>query len=115
MCIGSDYKLSTYELHPNTKILLGIKNNDRLTNIKLKGITQLSRYAFSNCTNLKTVTFSKDIKSIDESAFYNCSKLTDIYYEGSEEDWNNIFIDKNNNILSSITIHYNYVPEESEE
>ncbi len=55
---------------------------------------------FHDCPNLKTVTIphstSFDMKwrlrSISEEAFSNCPNLTDIYYAGTEEDWNNVIL-----------------------
>ena len=49
------------------------------------------------------------VTTIERSAFYDCSDVTDIYYEGSEGEWNNIRIDANNFEWSKPTVHYNYV------
>ncbi|MEE0059950.1 MAG: dockerin type I repeat-containing protein, partial [Acutalibacteraceae bacterium] len=38
-----------------------------------------------------------------------CSKLSDVYYTGSEDDWNDISIGSiHNKYLTNATIHYNY-------
>ena len=44
-------------------------------------------------------------------SFDYCSSLTDVYYTGSVDEWNNIQIDEfsNSNLLDA-TIHYNYAP-----
>jgi len=39
-------------------------------------------------------------------AFYDCPKLTDIYYSGTEEQWNQIYIDEGNEYLTNANIHY---------
>lgn len=46
------------------------------------------------------------VTSIESDVFYRCTSLTDIYYSGTEEQWNSI---KKNNlpISSQTTIHYN--------
>ena len=49
---------------------------------------------------------------IGSAAFYSCSKLKDVYYKGSEEDWAEIKIGSSNSYLTAATRHYNYVPEE---
>lgn len=104
-------------------------------------------YVFSHCTNLKSVTISNSMTLISPctfeycglenivlpdsvqricwDAFLGCNNLTDIYYTGSEEQWNNIEIDKehynwgenvnDDNVSGNIcfenaTVHYNYVP-----
>ena len=59
------------------------------------------------CTALKKVTIPVCVSAIDEQAFDDCESITDVYYEGTEEDWNNIFIDKLNvPLLVGPQIHY---------
>ncbi len=50
-------------------------------------VTTITRYAFSNCTSLQTVTFGRNLKLIDEFAF-NLTSPTAIYYPGTEEEFN---------------------------
>ena len=38
--------------------------------------------------------------------------LTDVYYTGTEEDWNNKNLGEAFNGLESVTVHYNFVPAE---
>ena len=87
--------------------------------------------AFQDCKSLTSVTIGNSVKSIGNSAFYKCSSLTSIiipesvtsirygtfrdcnnlenvYYTGTEEQWNNITIDSNNDYLINATIIYNY-------
>lgn len=45
---------------------------------------------------------------IDFDAFANCTALTDIYFAGSKDAWTAIEIGSNNDVLSSVTVHYNY-------
>lgn len=64
--------------------------------------------AFYGCGKLRYVVIPKSVVSIEMKAFYNCNKLTDVYYAGSETDWNNILItDNGNDALKKATIHYN--------
>ena len=45
--------------------------------------------------------------SIKESAFDECTNLTDVYYSGTEEQWNTIEIGSWNTPLKNATIHFN--------
>ena len=67
--------------------------------------------AFSDCQNLKTVIIGKSITKIGESvfSFNNESSLTDVYYRGSEEEWNKIDIQDETLKSENVTIHFNYV------
>ncbi len=75
--------------------------------VLLDGVEKIG-YAFEGCTALTSVVIPKSVTSIS-GGFYNCPNLTDIYYTGSEEQWNAIDIDRwDNDELLNATIHYNY-------
>ena len=84
-----------------------------LTNVVIpNGVTYIDNYTFSGCYSLTSIVIPDSITSIGEYAFEGCTSLTDVYYTGSEEDWENISILSYNSYLTNATIHYNYVPEE---
>ncbi|MCD7902861.1 MAG: leucine-rich repeat protein, partial [Oscillospiraceae bacterium] len=56
---------------------------------------------------LTSVTIPDSVTSIGDKAFQNCTGLTDVYYGGSEAEWDAITISNNNSYLTSATIHYN--------
>lgn len=65
---------------------------------------------FSGCEQLKTVVIPDSVTEIGYKAFVNCDSLTDVYYGGSETQWNAISINENDNgtaALKKATIHYN--------
>lgn len=70
-------------------------------------VTTIEIYAFSDCTNLTSVTIPNSVTTIGHSAFWCCSNLKDVYYSGTETQWNNISIDVYNDDLINATIHYN--------
>jgi len=80
---------------------------DSLTNVIIgNSITSIGDYSFYGCNNLTSIVLGKSITHIGECAFAN-SNIKDIYYTGTEEEWN--LITKNyQDFPSSVTIHYNY-------
>lgn len=97
------------------------------------GIKSIGEYAFDSCENLTSIIISNSVTIINYGAFYGCSNLTsvmipksvtsigdcvvssdrlngltDVYYEGTEDEWNQISI--KSNISPDITIHYNSEP-----
>ena len=97
------------------------------------GVTSIGNYAFENCKNLTNVAISNSVTSIDDNAFYNCKSLTsvtipdsvtsigscafdgctslkDIYYTGTQDNWNKISVSSYNECLKNVTIHYNFEP-----
>jgi hypothetical protein len=74
-------------------------------------VTTIGYAAFWSCSSLTSVVIGDSVTLIDYCAFSACSNLKDVYYTGSEEEWNAITIASSNPSLTNATIHYNYVPE----
>ena len=82
-------------------------NGSRITSLVIPdGITEIGNCTFCGCESIKSVTIPASVKSIDFYAFENCNSLTDVYFSGSEEQWNSIFIDETNTHLVNANIHY---------
>lgn len=56
------------------------------------GVTTLEYATFKNCKSLKTAYLPEELKIIDIQAFEGCTALTDVYYAGTEEQWNKITV-----------------------
>ena len=79
-----------------------------LTSITIPdSVTNIGYGAFRNCTSLTSITIPDSVTSIGESAFLNCGNLANVYYGGSQEQWEEINISGENGILSQTVIHYN--------
>ncbi len=70
------------------------------------GYQIIGKEAFNNCRDLVTVTIPKSLKKIKENAFNNCRNLKMIYYKGTQNDFNNINIEKGNDDLKKAEIQY---------
>lgn len=71
-----------------------------------EGITAVASEAFQGLTNLTNITLSNTIETIGNNAFGDCSALTDVYFKGTEEEWNAINFGSGNTCLTSATIHF---------
>ncbi len=71
------------------------------------GVTNIGDSAFELCRGLTIIGIPAGVTSIGEGAFNDCASLTDVYYGGTEEEWNAIGIGRFNSDLRSATIHYN--------
>ena len=60
----------------------------------------------SNRPNITSVTLSSSVASIGDYAFYGLSGLTDVYFYGTEAEWNAISIGNGNTSLTGANIHF---------
>lgn len=75
------------------------------------GTSAILRYTFAYCEGLTSVVIPDSVTLIAD-AFQGCTRLTDVYYSGSEAQWNEInIISDGNECLTGATIHYNSAPE----
>ena len=77
-------------------------------------ITCINDWMFHNSTGLTSVVIPASVTRIGIVVFEGCTSLQDIYYEGTEEQWNQIDIGNSNSSLANATIHYNYSGTEEE-
>lgn len=70
-----------------------------------KAVTQISEDTFSGCTALARVDISKRLKQVGARAFSGCAQLKDIYYSGTQAQWDALPIGAENNALKSAQIH----------
>lgn len=96
---------------PENSVTIGdyvFQNCEALTSIVIPdGWSGCGLGAFWNCKSLKSVYFPVSIMQISQ-LFRGCTALTDIYYGGSVEEWENIRI---SGTFTDVTIHYNSTAE----
>ena len=82
-----------------------------LVNITIpNSVTNIGIGAFWQCANLASITITNSVTSIDNYAFYDCKNLKDIYYYGTQSEWNNISVGSNNEYFINATIHFSSAP-----
>ena len=85
-------KFNSYESNPmycENHFYLRNSNNEweEVTSIEIPNtITEIGDYQFYGFDNVTSIVIP-DITSIGSSAFRSCSSLTNVYYEGTIEDW----------------------------
>ena len=75
-----------------------------------EGITRIGKNVFRFFPNLTEVVILTSVTEISVGAFQACDSITDVYYSGTEVQWNNVVIGDSNNALLNATIHYNHTP-----
>ncbi|MBQ0083371.1 MAG: leucine-rich repeat domain-containing protein [Clostridiales bacterium] len=68
-------------------------------------VINIANNAFEKCTALKEITIGSGLKAVQGSAFLS-SGLQDVYYSGTEEQWNNITISSGNDTLKNAKKHF---------
>lgn len=90
----------------NCNKLSSFNTNKAYTIIIPKETSIIGESAFEKCIRIQKLYLYKNIKEIYNNAF-NCENLKEIYYEGTEEEWNEINF--GNNVFPEDTeIYYNF-------
>lgn len=75
-----------------------------LTSVTLgAGIISIDESMFHSCTSLTNITIHKNIVEINDYAFYDCGNLAVVYYNGTDDEWEEIYIGKSNDALTNAT------------
>ena len=67
--------------------------------------TTIGHYAFNRCTGLTSIKIPESLTNIGYMVFSGCTSLADVYYGGSERQWNAITIDDGNDRLLQANRH----------
>ena len=94
-------------LLPDALIYLGesaFYRCDSLTKIAIpEGFEEIPNSAFGSCDQLEKIYIPESVYFIGSDAFGQCQSLYEIYFGGSEDDWSNISIVKDENWYSDST------------
>ena len=84
---------------------------NRLLNFHLPSdITEIPEGMFKMSERLLSVRIGKEIKTVERRAFDGCDGLKVIFFEGTEEEWNEINIEPENEPLLGATVVFNDGP-----
>ena len=114
-CYPAEKTGTSYTIPENVFSIVGnaFQYNTYLETVVLpKNLDTVGSYAFSGCSNLKTITVPASMYEIDYYTFNECVSLETVYYEGTEDDFKNIWIYSGNNYFKNANIIYNYKYEE---
>lgn len=70
------------------------------------GVERIETTTFSQCLALESTVLPESLIFIGLAAFGECDALKNVYYGGTDDDWNNIEIESVNEWLTNATIHY---------
>ena len=73
------------------------------------GLEKIGSYGFKSCRKLTQITMGSNVNDIAENAFSQCDTLADVYYAGTQEQWENIVIGSGNEDLTDAAVHYSHV------
>ena len=71
------------------------------------GLEEIKDHTFYACKNLKSITIPASVNAVGYNAFYGCNSLKDVYFEGTQKQWNQIVIGPYNESLTNARIHCN--------
>lgn len=74
------------------------------------GLSIIGDNCFMGCSDLTSVFIPDSVTSIGSDAFNGCVSLADIYYSGTQAQWESITGISDAGIPQTCTIHYEHVP-----
>lgn len=78
-----------------------------ITSISIQhGITGIGNRVFMFSENLTEVHIPASVLWIGNLAFHGCSSLRDVYYDGTKQQWEKIFIERDNECLNNAIFHF---------
>ena len=72
-----------------------------------EGVTVIRQGLFRNAACVQRVALPKGLKGVAANAFYGCRNIKEVFYAGSEAEWNALPIATGNDPLKNATIYYN--------
>ncbi len=76
-----------------------------------EGLETIGYFAFYCNTRLETLYLPSTLTFIETEAFFDCAALTDVYFNGTRQQWDAIVIGDGNEDLLNATIHFNELAE----
>ena len=75
-------------------------------------LSAVSLMCFHMCGNLTEIKIPRSVKTVGDHAFMACEKIKDVFYEGTEKEWNKIDFGKGNEFLKNAEVHFKCGSEE---
>lgn len=91
----------------NTKLVCFPANKaDKIYNVP-ESVTEIGAYAFCSAQNLAAVVIPESVTSIEAAAFYS-DNIRDIYFEGTQEQWNSFAVATDTATPVKAAVHFNH-------
>ena len=79
-----------------------IKSADKIKTINInEGVTGIGSGAFAGCSTVTMIDLPRSLQSVNTDAFTKCSRLAEVSYRGSEDEWTHISIGEGNECLTA--------------
>ena len=90
-----------------TKLIRYTAGSSNTTYTVPDSVTTIGYRAFDYSASLESIVIGAGVTHIGENAFKNCTALKDVYYKGTQEQWNAVVIETEGT-FENVNIHYNY-------
>lgn len=104
-------KLSELIIPDSCSISIGISEFADCENLTYfvipRSVKEIARDAFSDCKSLKYISIPSTVIKLGNDIFPRCENLSDIYYEGNAEMWEQLTSGVSGFPMEGVKVHYN--------
>ncbi len=68
----------------------------------------IEEQAFFACENLQSIIVPKSVKAVKYQVFEGCDSLHDVYYRGTEAEWQDVDLFKSNAANTNVAVYYEF-------
>lgn len=95
---------------PSSVKTIGVRAFEKCTTVTEfslpDSVESIGDFAMSDCTALVNLTLGSSVKSIGYEILENCAAFKNVYFNGTQEQWEEVSVNEGNTVLLAAQLHF---------